>query len=231
MAYPPPDLTNSLRTLMDSVKISSLRELSRRSAVPRSQLTRLRQGKITTLPLGSLQSLAMTLEVSLEHLVQTFDPEQAKPPRPQNSDRAAQSSDSEQQETKFAALKQEYERLQQQMLTQRERDRIAFQQEALQVLESLLLQLPTAAHAATKNPEAPAVRLLPLLKPIDQLLKHWNIETIGTVGDMIDFDPQAHQWMPAGIDQAPIEGDSVKVRYVGYRQGDRLLYRAKVSRP
>jgi hypothetical protein len=100
------------------------------------------------------------------------------------------------------------------------------QAQVLDQLESLLLQWPTAAHAARQNPMAPAVKLLPLLKPLEQLLTAWSIEPIGTVGESLPYDPQSQTWMGTG--DAPILGTPVQVRYVGYRQGDRLLYRAKV---
>jgi hypothetical protein len=95
----------------------------------------------------------------------------------------------------------------------------------LQVLESLLLQLPTAVYAAQQNPQVSAVKLLPLLRPIDALLQQWGIEAIAQVGVELPYDPQQHQLM-AGT---AAMGDRVRVRYVGYRQGDKLLYRAKVS--
>ena len=122
-------------------------------------------------------------------------------------------------------LQHEYDRLQQQLVQQRQYLWQEFQQSSVQVLESLLLQLPTAAYAAQQNPQAPAVKLLPLLRPLDQLLQAWGIEPIATVGAEVPYDPQQHQLM-AGVAQP---GDRVKVRYTGYRQGDRLLYRAKVS--
>jgi molecular chaperone GrpE (heat shock protein) len=122
-------------------------------------------------------------------------------------------------------LRQEYDRLQQQLANQRQILWQEFQQSSVQILESLLLQLPTAAYAAQQNPQAPAVKMLPLLRPLDTLLEQWGIESIATVGAEIPYDPQQHQLM-GGIAQT---GDRVKVRYTGYRQGDRLLYRAKVS--
>jgi molecular chaperone GrpE (heat shock protein) len=123
------------------------------------------------------------------------------------------------------SLQHEYDRLQQQLIQQRQTLWQEFQQASVQTLESLLLQLPTAAYAAQQNPQATAIKLLPLLRPLDRLLEDWGIEPIAAVGAEIPYEPQYHQLM-AGTAQA---GDQVKVRYVGYRQGDRVLYRAKVS--
>jgi transcriptional regulator with XRE-family HTH domain len=104
-----------------------------------------------------------------------------------------------------------------------------FQAETLNTLEPLLLQWPTAAYAAQKNPTAPAVRLLPLLKPIERLLQSWQIEPIGTVGEVVPYTPQLHQW--AGESTPPAANEPVQIGHVGYRQGEKLLYRAKVKFP
>jgi molecular chaperone GrpE (heat shock protein) len=67
--------------------------------------------------------------------------------------------------------------------------------------------------------------LVKLVYPLENLLKQWQIEPISFVGAEIPFDPQLHQLLEGNADS----GDLVKVRYVGYRQGEKLLYRAKVS--
>ena len=100
-----------------------------------------------------------------------------------------------------------------------------FQQSSLQVIESWLLQCPTAAYAAQQNQQLPAVRLLPLVRPLEQLLQEWGVEAIASVGAEIPYDPHLHQLME-GTAQP---GEAVRVRYIGYRQSEKLLYRAKVS--
>ena len=123
-------------------------------------------------------------------------------------------------------LQDEYDRLQQQLVQQRQGLWLEFQQASVQMLESLLLQLPTAAYAAQQNPQAPAVKLLPLLRPLDQLLESWGIESIASVGDAVPYDPQQHQLM-MGTAQP---GDSVKIRYTGYRQGRSIALSGKGER-
>lgn len=125
----------------------------------------------------------------------------------------------------FHQLKQEYELLQDKLEQQEEVLKQEFQQSSLEVLESWLLQWPTAAAAAQKNPQLSAVKLLALVKPVVELLKRWGVENIGSVGEKVPYDPQCHQLLEGNA----ITGDLVEVRYVGYRQDDRLLYRAKVS--
>ncbi|WP_017293283.1 helix-turn-helix domain-containing protein [Geminocystis herdmanii] len=101
-----------------------------------------------------------------------------------------------------------------------------YQQETISILESLLLQLPTVVYAVKNNPDLPANRLLPLLEPINQLLSSWGISSIEQVGDIVDYNPQEHELMD-NDDHENIT--KVEIRYVGYRQQDKLLYRAKVT--
>jgi molecular chaperone GrpE (heat shock protein) len=69
------------------------------------------------------------------------------------------------------------------------------------------------------------VRLLPLVRPVEQLLQQWGVEAIASVGSELAYDPHLHQLME-GTAQP---GELVRVRYTGYRIGEKLLYRAKVS--
>lgn len=103
-----------------------------------------------------------------------------------------------------------------------------YQRDIITILESLLLQLPTINYAIKNNPEIPATRLLPLMQPVQDLLRFWGIETIGEVGETVKYDPQIHELMEDTQDDTQIF-EMVKIRYVGYRQGEDLLYRAKVS--
>ncbi len=65
-----------------------------------------------------------------------------------------------------------------------------FQQSSLQLLESLLLQWPTAAQKAQENPQLAAVKILPLVqKPLEKLLQAWGVEAIAPVGAEIPYDP------------------------------------------
>lgn len=100
------------------------------------------------------------------------------------------------------------------------------QQSVIEILESLLLQLPTMIKVVEKNPQLPASRLVPLLKPLNKLLSHWDIKAIAPVGAIVKYDPQQHQLMSETEEEI---SDLVEIRYVGYRQKDKLLYRARVS--
>lgn len=208
-----PDFTHQLQDLMQRVGFSSFKALARSANVSERQLSRLRHGEVQQMRVNVLIQISQALQVPLTDLVVTFsavDLGGGITPR---------------QESTNADLKREYERLQAQLAQQRQVLWQEFQQSSLQVLESWLVQWPTAAYKAQENPQLPAVRLLPLLRPIEQLLQQWGIEAIAPVGAEVPYNPQLHQLM-AGTAQP---GETVKVRYTGYRQGDKLLYRAKVS--
>lgn len=211
-----PDFTYQLQDLMQLVGVASFKALARSSGVSERQLMRLRRGEVIQMRLDTLLKLSQVLKVPLTELVATFSSVEI------GGENAVAAGESKQA---IAALKQEYERLQVQLEQQRQVLRQEFQQSSLQVLESWLLQWPTAAHKAQENPQLPAVRLLPLVRPMEQLLQQWGVEAIASVGAELPYDPQQHQLLE-GTAQP---GERVKVRYTGYRQGDRLLYRAKVS--
>jgi molecular chaperone GrpE (heat shock protein) len=88
------------------------------------------------------------------------------------------------------------------------------------------LFFPTAAHKVRANPQLEAIKILPLVeKPLEKLLFIWGIQAIASVGAEVAYDPQYHELLQGNAEI----GEPVKVVYVGYRQGEKLLYRAKVS--
>lgn len=198
----------TLVELMSKVEIKNYAQLSRNAKVSERQIYRLENGLIKNLTLDTLQKIAKALNLSVESLIKAFSPEESVIENEQINDNQP-----------IQAEKQQLtEELNQQL-----------QLATISTLESLLLQLPTITEAVKQNPELPATRLLPLLKPLNQLLSQWGIEAIASVGDIITYNPQEHELMDSeNIPENEI--NEVKVRYVGYRQGEKLLYRAKVSR-
>jgi DNA-binding Xre family transcriptional regulator len=230
-----PDRTQMLQNLMQQVGIASFKALSRAAGVSERQILRLRQGKLEQMRLDILLKLSQVLQIPLSELVATFlvsNSEYPSPiPNPQSPVPSPQSPIPNPQSPipnpqEIADLKREYERSQQQLEKQREVLLQEFQQSSLQLLESLLLQWPTAAQKAQENPELAAVKILPLVqKPLEKLLQAWGVEAIAPVGAELPYNPQLHQLLE-GTAQP---GEIVKIRYTGYLQGDKLLYRAKVS--
>jgi DNA-binding Xre family transcriptional regulator len=213
------DYTPQLRQLMYSTGLPNFQSLYK-AGLSKQQIKDLRQGNIDRLRLSSLQKIAQVLNISLEDLLQQFSPAFgfAVP-------QGIASSKPNSHLLEIQALKQEYQRLADQLAQQQQTLQQAFQAESLQILESWLIQWPKAAHAARHNPQLPAVKLLPLIRPIEELLQRWQIESIGEVGAEVTYDSQLHLLLTGTAAPAT----PVRVEYVGYRQGDRLLHRAKVS--
>ena len=201
------DRTEILRQLMKLVGISSFQALSDRTGISRRAIDTLRKGNAATLRYADLAKLAEVLQIELNEFIPKFIPESSSSP--------------------IADLQEEYKHLQQKLETQKQELRSQFERETIQQLESLLLQLPSAAHAAQNNPNMPAKNILPLLRPLDALLQKWGISVIGSVGAEVSYDPQKHQLMEGSNEIE--DGDLAIVRYVGYMQGEKLLYRARVS--
>jgi molecular chaperone GrpE (heat shock protein) len=220
------DFTQKLQDLMQHVGVSSFKALSHTSGVSERQLLRLRRGEVEQIRVDVLFKLSQSLQVSLNELVATFsEKSNAEAANSFSTDFGSRSSEQELLQ-QIADLKTEYQRSQIQLQQQREVLWQEFQQSSLQLLESFLLQFPTAAQKARENPQLEAVKILPLVEtPLKKILQAWGIEAIAPVGDEVPYDPQFHQLMEGN---AQI-GENVKVRYTGYRQGDKLLYRAKVS--
>jgi DNA-binding Xre family transcriptional regulator len=202
------DRTRQLQELMQQVGINSFRELYRSTAISAHTINKLRSGNLDTLRWESIVKISNTLQISTSELIRIFGERQTGSP-----DRSIE------------ILKQEYQQLQQQFQQQRETLRAEFQLESLQTLESFLTYFPTAKHAASNNPNFPASKLFPLVGSIDRLIQSWGITAIGSVGFRVAYDPRWHQLIEgtANLDQL------VTVRYVGYRQGEKLIFRAKVG--
>jgi transcriptional regulator with XRE-family HTH domain len=217
------DYGSALRSLMIAADLASYRALSRTSGVPRSAIDRLRQGQVGQLRVATLQALSQALGVPMTTLVDRFGPASSPPRADSGSDSGPDSGPEALAQNQ--ALRQECDRLQQQLAAQAETVRQQVQQEAIAQLESWLVQWPTAAHAAQQRDDLPAHKLIPLVRPVEALVRGWGVTAIETVAAEVAFDPTVHQ--PKGALLTP--GQPVRVTHVGYRQGDRLLYRARVT--
>ena len=205
-----------LKKLMQSVGIADLNELSQTAKVARLQLIRIQQGLILNVSIGAIAKIAKVLNISIDRFLAIFTESTES-----STDQPTTTTD----DSALTACRQEYQKLQQEMSQLEAELTQQFQQQSLETIESWLLQWPTAATAVRQNPQLPATRLLSLVEPVEELVEQWNVSTIATVGEELAYDPQQHQLMK-GVAQP---GEVVKVRYVGYKQGDKLLYKAKVS--
>lgn len=213
----------TLNKLLQEANISTLQQLSEISGVGEAQLWRLQHGLIGKMPVETVCKISAALNVPVDTFINLFLPNSiitviTKITQPGVTTQPANLSQDE------SWLKLEYQRLKEQMKQQQSNLQQEWQKSTLEILEPWLLQWPTAKAAALHNPQLPAAKIIPLLKPLEQLLEKWEIEPIGSPGEHLGFDPYTHQLME-GTAQP---GDPVKVRYVGYRLADKLLYRAFV---
>lgn len=218
----PADFTQNLQNLMQKVGFASFKSLSLAAGVSQWQILQLRRGKIRQMRVEVLLKLSQVLQISGGELAETFSVQgfSLKTAKTQPED---YNIDLLQQITE---LQNEHKRISLLMLQQRELLQQEFQRSSLQILESLLLQWPTAAYRAREDHQLAAVKILPLVdKPLEALLQTWGVTAIASVGDQIPYNPQYHQLLE-GTAQP---GEIVKVRYTGYMQYDQLLYRARVS--
>jgi transcriptional regulator with XRE-family HTH domain len=201
--------TLKLQELMQKAGITSFKQLYQLTGTSAQTIGKIRSGELATLRWQTLIKISTRLNISPIELLELFGE------RPIDSNRQ-----------ELATIRQEYIQLQQQLQQQRDTLQTEFQYQSLQILESFLTYFPTAKHAATNNPEFPASKLFPLVQSIDKLLAHWGVTVIGTVGAEIAYDPQWHQSIEGNVNL----DEPVTVRYVGYRQQDKLIFRAKVSK-
>jgi molecular chaperone GrpE (heat shock protein) len=214
--------TQNLQNLMQRVGFASFKSLSRAAGVSQWQILQLRRGKIGQMRVGILIKLAEVLRISQDELLETFScenlSETLNPTDVENLDQDLL--------RQLEDLQNEYQRLSSSLKQQREILQQEFQQSSLQILESLILQWPTASHRAREDHQLAAVKILPLVdKPLQSLLQAWGLSAIADVGAQVPYNPELHQLLE-GTAQP---GDIVKVRYTGYMQSDKLLYRARVS--
>ena len=200
--------TPELQKLMQKVGINSLRELARSTKTSAHTINKLRSGNINTIRWESIVKISDTFQISIDEFISIFGDCAPKSP-----DRSVE------------ALQQEYQQLQQQFQQQRDTLQSEFQFQSLQALESFLTYFPTAKQAASNNPDFPASKILPLIGSIDRLIRSWGVTVIGAVGDKVNYDPRWHQLVSGAADPEEL----VTVRYVGYRQGEKLIFRAKVG--
>lgn len=123
-------------------------------------------------------------------------------------------------------LRQECLRLREELQQQSKHLQGDFQNATFSQLQTLLTNYPSIRQMVQAKPDLPAKNLVSLFTPLDNILKSWGYEPIGSPWEQVPYNPQIHQ--PDSNDI--VEGELVYIRFVGYREGDRILSPAKVSR-
>ncbi|MEM9214537.1 MAG: helix-turn-helix transcriptional regulator [Cyanobacteria bacterium P01_F01_bin.150] len=207
--------TQELRSLMAQANIPSFHVLAQQANVSSWYIHQIRQGRILQLRLGTLLRISKALNISVEtltdkcsgmSLVEANEAKKALPPQQTN-------------------LQLEYKRLKDQLESQEASLKHSFQRTSLQVLESWMTYWPAATHAAQSNANLPATRLIPLVRPVELLLKQWGVEVIASVGAELPYDPKQHQLLEGQANP----GDLVRVSNPGYWHEGALVQRVKVK--
>lgn len=126
----------------------------------------------------------------------------------------------------IAELKQQCARLRTDLVERSQQTTEDLKQDFFTKLQTLLANYPTAIKMAKQKPDLPAKNLVALFTPLDNLLLDWGYEPIGEPWEKVIYNPQLHQ-----ADLEDIQpGDTVYIRFIGYKNKDIILCPAKVSR-
>lgn len=192
-----------------SALIKTIEELEQQLQLKIAELS-LTQQKITV--------LEQELELSINELELTQD-ESAKLTNQSETEKKDLQQQIKHWQKQYSILHQKLEKLPQQLIED-------WQQQTFVQLQSLLANYPTAKMMVKFKPDLPAQNLIALLKPLENLCQNWGIQQIGKPWQQVSFNPQLHQPDSGDIR----ENELVYIRFVGYRQSDRILLPAKVSR-
>lgn len=202
-----------LRERMNQLDIADWEDLAAQAGLTRFGLRLVRRGDVKNLSLEQLRRLATVLNLNF----QEFDRNFAALPTS-----TTEATDA----TEIAELRQQCFRLREELQQQKTQLTIDFRNATFELLQTLLTNYPTARKMAEAKPDLPAKNLSALFTPLENLLKSWNLEMIGSAWEQVVYNPQLHQPDVEDI----TEGELVYVRFVGYRDGERILAPAKVSR-
>jgi molecular chaperone GrpE (heat shock protein) len=190
----------------------------------------LRKGQVERLRITTVERVAALLNLELSVFLAEFGSSKLSKNLTERQSLREQIADLqhrlEETEAERGELKNECTRLQARLETQHQELGYDFRTQAMQQLRSLLVQLPTVRQAAQKNPALGAATVTKLLGSLDNLVADWGYEPIGRVWEAVPYDPHQHQ--TDGDELAA--GEMVYIRFLGYRQGDEVLFKAKVSR-
>lgn len=129
-------------------------------------------------------------------------------------------------EQKIRDLELQCQRLREELKQQSQQLKTDFQNETFTQLQTLLTNYPTVKKMALTKPDLPAKNIVSLFTSLDNLMDSWGYTVIGETWEQVNYNPQIHQ---ADSDDIQ-EGDLVYIRFIGYQNGDQVLYPAKVSR-
>lgn len=202
-----------LMSRLNELGMVSFVSLQNKTNLTSSQMHQVRSGELGLLPLKDLTRLAKALDWTIEEILENFD-------------LADIFSSTALLEAETKELREECLRLREALQNQSVELATDLNYSTFQQLQTLLTSYPSIQQLINAKPNILAKNLISLFSPIDNLLKKWGYEKIGQVWEQVPYNPQLHQ-----ADASDIEvGEMVYIRFVGYRDGEKILCPAKVSR-
>ncbi len=205
-----------LQERMNQLDIADWEDLATQAGLTRFGLRLVRRGDVKNLSLEQLRRLATVLNLNFQEFDRNFAA------LPTSTTEATDTTDA----IEIAELRQQCLRLRSELQQQKTQLTTDFCNSTFEQLQTLLTNYPSARKMAEAKPDLPAKNLSALFNPLENLLKSWNFEMIGSAWEQVAYNPQLHEPDVQDI----TEGELVYVRFVGYRDGQRILAPAKVSR-
>lgn len=202
-----------LRERMNQLNIADWEDLGAQAGLSRFGLRLLRRGDVRNLSLDQLKGLATVLNLNFQEFDRNFA---ALPTSTTDATNANEINE----------LRQQCFRLREELQQQKTQLTTDFRNATFEQLQTLLINYPAARKMAEAKPDLPAKNLSALFTPLENLLKSWDFEMIGSAWEQVAYNPQLHQPDVEDI----TEGELVYIRFVGYRNGEQILTPAKVSR-
>lgn len=202
-----------LQSRMRELGIFNWQELAQKSGLTRVNLRLIRQGELSKFSLIQLMHIATALDWTLEEFFPIFG-------------RSFSVETQEIDANEIEELRHQCLRLRDELARQKFLLLDDFRRDTFEQLQALLTNYPSARKMAESNANLRAKNITGLFTSLDNLVENWGWEMIGSPWEKVSFDPQFHQ--PDVGDISP--GESVYIRFVGYRDGETVICPAKVSR-
>lgn len=216
-----------LLELMRRNNIPNWKELQQKSGFSNTTMWKLRDGDGTLLNLDELNNVAIALNIPLGNFLDKLG---ILPPHPEFEAKRRECLELQQQIEQLTQEKENlrkdglrlHSELQQQQLELTQE----FRKSTFEKMQTLLVNYPSIHQMVNAKPELPAKNLLSSFTPLDNLLKEWDYQPIGTPWEQVEYNPQIHQPDTGDIK----EGEMVYIRFIGYQHQGNILCPAKVSR-
>jgi DNA-binding Xre family transcriptional regulator len=202
-----------LMSRLNELGIVSFVSLQQKANLTTSQIQQVRNGNLALLQIKELMRLAKALDWTIEELLEKFEI-------------ADISSNIALLESEIEELRQECLRLYEALQNQGMELTTDLNYATFHKLQTLLTSYPSVQQLVSMKPNVLAKNLIPLFSPLNNLIESWGYEQIGQVWEQVPYNPQLHQTDINDIKP----GEMVYIRFVGYRDGEKILCPAKVSR-